>query len=106
MKQKRCTEEQIAFALRQHEAGTSVQDIVRKLGIAEQTFYRWKKKYGDFGSLAVIFERLQIPNREVSCRKAVGPSTLPAYASQSREAADYGFSMTPWFDNTSVHCYA
>lgn len=49
MKGKRYTEEQIAFALRQHEAGTSVPDIVRKMGISEQTFYRWKKKYGELG---------------------------------------------------------
>ena len=49
MKQKRYSEEQIAFALRQHEAGTSVSDIVRKMGISEQTFYRWKKKYGELG---------------------------------------------------------
>ena len=46
MKKKRYTEEQIAFALRQHESGTPVAEIVRKLGIAEQTFYRWKKQYG------------------------------------------------------------
>jgi putative transposase len=26
--------------------GMSVSDIARKLGIAEQTFYRWKKQYG------------------------------------------------------------
>ena len=49
MKRKRYTEEQIAFALRQHESGTSVADIVRKLGISEQTFYRWKKKYDALG---------------------------------------------------------
>lgn len=49
MKRKRYTEEQIAFALRQHEAGTSVADIVRKMGISEQTFYRWKKKFDGLG---------------------------------------------------------
>ena len=49
MKRKRYTEEQIAFALRQHESGTSVAEIVRKLGVAEQTFYRWKKKYAGLG---------------------------------------------------------
>lgn len=48
MKRKRYTEEQIAFCLRQHEAGTSVEEI-RKLGISEQTFYRWKKKYAGLG---------------------------------------------------------
>jgi len=33
-------------AVNQHELGTPVADIGRKLGIAEQTFYRWKKQYG------------------------------------------------------------
>ncbi len=42
---KHFTEEQIAFALRQHESGTAVAEIIRKLGISEQTFYRWKKNY-------------------------------------------------------------
>lgn len=49
MKKKRYTEEQIAFALRQHESGTAVLEIVRKLGVSEQTFYRWKKKYAGPG---------------------------------------------------------
>jgi len=49
MKKKRFTEEQIAFALRQHEGGTRVSEIVRKLGISEQTFYRWKKKFAGLG---------------------------------------------------------
>ena len=44
MKRKRFTEEQIAFALRQHESGTPVVEVVRKMGITEQTFYRWKTK--------------------------------------------------------------
>ena len=42
MKRKRYTEAQIAFALRQAESGTPVAEIVRKLGISEMTFYRWK----------------------------------------------------------------
>ena len=46
---KRFSEEQIAFALRQHESGTTVAEIVRKMGITEQTFYRWKKKFGGLG---------------------------------------------------------
>lgn len=45
MKKSRFTEEQIAFALKQQELGTPVAEIVRKLGISEQTFYRWRKKY-------------------------------------------------------------
>jgi putative transposase len=46
MKRSRFTEQQIAFALHQAETGTSVAEIIRKLGITEQTFFRWKKKYG------------------------------------------------------------
>lgn len=49
MKKSKYTEEQIAFALRQAETGTSVQDVIRKMGISEQTFYNWKKKYGGLG---------------------------------------------------------
>lgn len=46
---KRFTEEQIAYALRQAESGISVPEISRKMGIAEQTFYRWKKRYAGMG---------------------------------------------------------
>jgi len=46
MKRKRYSVEQIVAAVKQHELGTSAGDIARKLGIAEQTFYRWKKQYG------------------------------------------------------------
>ena len=46
MKKSKFTEQQIAFALKQAETGTKIQEIVRKLGITEQTFYRWKRRYG------------------------------------------------------------
>ena len=46
MKSSKFTEEQIAFALKQAETGTPVKEVMRKMGITEQTFYRWKKKYG------------------------------------------------------------
>ena len=36
--------------MKQAETGTSVGEVVRKMGISEQTFYRWKKKYGGLGS--------------------------------------------------------
>ena len=47
MKKGRYTEEQIAFALQQAEHGTPVSEVCRKLGVTEQSFYRWKKKYGN-----------------------------------------------------------
>ncbi len=46
MKKSRFTEEQIAFALRQAETGVSPAEICRKMGISEQTYYRWRTKYG------------------------------------------------------------
>ena len=46
MKKTRFTEPQIAFVLKQAETGTSVGELCRKAGISEQTFYRWKQKYG------------------------------------------------------------
>jgi len=45
-KKSKYTEEQIIHALREVDAGVKVQDIVRRLGVSEQTFYRWKSKYG------------------------------------------------------------
>ena len=50
---KRYTEEQITFALRQAEAGTPVGDICRKMGISENTFYRWKRKFAGMGIVEV-----------------------------------------------------
>ena len=46
---KRFTQEQIAFALRQAEGGTAIEEILRRMGVSEATFYRWKKKYAGLG---------------------------------------------------------
>ena len=46
MKSSKFTEEQIVFALKQAETGTPVKEVIRKMGITGQTYYRWKKKYG------------------------------------------------------------
>ena len=53
MKQKRYTDEQIAFALRQAESGTAVAEICRKLGISEPTVYRWKKQFAGMGTVEI-----------------------------------------------------
>lgn len=53
MKRSKCTEEQVIYALRQAEAGTSVGDVCRQLGVAEATFYVWKKKYAHLGVSAL-----------------------------------------------------
>lgn len=47
MKKSKFTEEQITLALHTAESGTPVNEICRKLGITDATFYRWKTKYGN-----------------------------------------------------------
>lgn len=49
MKKSKFTEEQIAFALKQAEVGTPVEEVCRKMGISDATFYSWRKKYGGLG---------------------------------------------------------
>ncbi len=46
MRKSRFSDKQIALALQQGEHGASVAEVCRKLGITEQTYYRWKKKFG------------------------------------------------------------
>jgi putative transposase len=46
MKESRYTEEQIISVLKEVDAGAKLQDVVRRLGVTEQTYYRWKAKYG------------------------------------------------------------
>jgi putative transposase len=45
MKKKRFSVEQIVGVLKQAEVGVPVAELIRKVGISEQTFYRWKKQY-------------------------------------------------------------
>jgi putative transposase len=49
VKKSRFTEEQIAFALKQAELGTKVEEVCRKRGISDATFYKWRQKYGGLG---------------------------------------------------------
>ena len=49
MKRSKYTDEQIAFALKQAELGTSVDEVCRKMGVSDATFYNWRKKYGGLG---------------------------------------------------------
>ena len=49
MKKSRYTEERIAFALKQAETGTPVAEVIRRMGISKQTFYRWRKVFGGLG---------------------------------------------------------
>ena len=50
MKKSKFTESQIIFALRQAETGIKVDEVCRKMGISQATYYNWKKKYGGLGT--------------------------------------------------------
>lgn len=50
MKKSRFSESQIVAILKKHETGVSVKDICRESGISDQTFYKWKSKYGGMES--------------------------------------------------------
>lgn len=66
MRKSKYTEGQIAFALKQAETGTPVAEVVRKMGITEQTFYRWKKKYGGLGATELRrLRQLEEENRKL-----------------------------------------
>jgi putative transposase len=66
VKKSRFTEEQIAYALRQAETGTPVAEVIRKMGISEQTFYRWKKQYAGMGVAEVRrLRQLEEENRKL-----------------------------------------
>jgi len=75
MKKSKFTEEQIAFALRQAESGTRVAEVCRKMGVAEQTYFRWKKKYGGLGvSELRRLRQLEEENRQL--KRLVADMTL------------------------------
>ena len=81
MKKSKFTEEQIAYALRQAESGTPVLDLCRKLGISEQTFYRWKKKYEGMG-VAEIRRLRQLEDENRRLKSLVADLTLDKHMLQ------------------------
>jgi putative transposase len=74
MKRPKFSEEQIVYAVRQAESGTPLNDLYRQLGIAEQTFYAWKKKYAHLGVSEL--RRARIPLAHENPRIWRGPSCL------------------------------
>ena len=75
MKRKRFSEEQIAFALRQAESGTTIEEICRKMGVSEPTFYRWKKVYAGMG-IAEIRRLKQLEDENAKLKRVVADNTV------------------------------
>lgn len=66
MKGKRFSEEQIIGVLKEGEAGAKTADLCRRHGITQQTFYRWKSKYGGLdGSEMRRLRQLEDENRKL-----------------------------------------
>lgn len=78
---KRFTEEQIAFALRQAEGGTPVSEVCRKMGVSEQSFYRWKRKYDGMG-VAELGRLRQLEEENRKLKKLVADLALDKHILQ------------------------
>ncbi len=81
MRSKRHSEEQIIAILKQGQAGVKTTEICRQHGISEQTFYRWKAKYGGLElSEAKKLRQLEQENRRL--KQLVGDLSLDKQALQ------------------------
>jgi putative transposase len=81
MPRKGHTEEQILQALRQAEGGEKAGEICRKLGISEQTFYTWKRKYSGIG-LSELRELRQLREENGKLKKLVADLSLDRHMLQ------------------------
>ena len=75
MKKSKFTEAQIVFAIRQAETGVKVEEVCRKMGISEATFYNWKKKYGGIG-VSELRRLRQLEEENAKLKKLVADLSL------------------------------
>lgn len=75
MRKKTFSEEQIALVLRDAETGTPVTEVCRKMGVSEQSFYRWKKKYMGMG-IAELWRLRQLEEENRKLKGIVADLTL------------------------------
>ena len=75
MKKTRFTEQQIAYALRQAESGVHVEEITRKMGVTQATFYRWKKKFAGMG-IAELRRLKQLEDENKKLKRLVADLSL------------------------------
>jgi putative transposase len=78
---KSFTQEQIVAALHLAESGTSVTDVCRKVGITEQTYYRWKRKFAGMG-VAELRRLKQLEEENKKLKSLVADLTLDKHMLQ------------------------
>jgi putative transposase len=81
MKRKRYTDEQIAYALSQAEAGTPVVEICRKLGVSQQTIYIRRRKFAGMG-VAELRELRQLREENKKLKQLVADLSLDKHMLQ------------------------
>jgi putative transposase len=75
MNRKRYSVEQIVAVLKQADLGLPVSDLIRQIGISEQTFYRWKKQYGGLEP-SQVRELKQVNEENARLKKLVAELSL------------------------------
>ena len=75
MKRKRFSVEQIVAVVKQAEMGISVPELIRQVGISEQTFYRWKKRYTGL-EVDQVRQLQQLQEENVRLKRVVADLTL------------------------------
>ena len=80
-KGKRCSEEQIIYALRQTDGGRKIADVCRELGVTEQTYHRWKRQYSGMG-VSELRRLKKLEDETSSLRKLVADLSLDKHILQ------------------------
>lgn len=81
MKISKFTEGQILFALQQAESGTSVEEVCRKIGISQATFYNWKRKFTGM-TLSDLRKLKQLEQENQRLKKLVADLSLDKHMLQ------------------------
>lgn len=81
MPRKGHSEEKIVFALRQVEGGKKVGDVCREMGVSQQTFYAWKRRYAGVG-VSELRELRQLRDENRKLKTLVADLTLDKHILQ------------------------
>jgi putative transposase len=97
MKKKRFSVEQIVGVLKQVQVGVPVAEVIRKAGISEQTFYRWKAKYAGL-EVDEVRRMAQLQEENMRLKQLVAELTLDKAMLQDVLSKKNGEAFTAWTD--------